>query len=173
MKRLWPALVALGIIGLLIALFWPPAEPISVLEAPRSGRENPPAQVKPQIPDAPAAGPAESPAHLDFRELARTTLSALPTRAQLQKLSDAEVHRTPVMLLRAGQSLGKVAEAIAADPELTPQGLKFYSDCALDEKVSGSVRALCYGNWKKLSRDGKNPPAVPADIRALADKLED
>ncbi len=128
--------------------------------------------------DASPVAPRVTQEQSQFRELAKEVMKALPLKEALQNLSDKEVHNTPKVLLQAGKELGRVAEALQANPELKKEGSKFYGACATAGGILSDVRALCLFHYDRLrgelASEGhaiqslESDPRVPADVRELA-----
>jgi len=117
------------------------------------------------------SNPDNQPTEKEFVSKLQNISSALPTIAQLQKLTESQVHRTPSPLVAAAESLGEVEEAVEANPSLRPHAIEFYQQCAIKDELASTIRALCYHNWKTHSRETELP--IPAEIRDLADSLDE
>lgn len=115
-----------------------------------------------------------SPAQEAFRRLAKTTWDAIPLKASLQERSSAQLHTTPDEIRQAGERIGQIEDAMAADASLMPLGLRFFGNCARNDAFPSSIRALCY---RSLTRFGATPSLseseVPLRIRALAEQLDE
>lgn len=111
----------------------------------------------------------------EFRVLAQQVSKSLPTKQDLKKISPEDAHLSPSPVLAAGESLGRIAEAVYNEPNLGEEAMVFYLDCANAPMYPDSVRALCYSNYKSLAKKlGRviEQSTVPAAIRQLADKLQ-
>jgi hypothetical protein len=100
---------------------------------------------------------------------------AIPSRAELRKLTSEEVHETPATIRAAGFSLGRVAEAVSREPSLAADAFPFYEKCARNVDYPSSVRALCYSDYERIGNGldlPVNPDVVPASVRELADKVK-
>ncbi|MBS1983902.1 MAG: hypothetical protein JST16_06995 [Bdellovibrionales bacterium] len=121
--------------------------------------------------EAPAAS-AEmtSPKVLEFRSFLKETHAQMPKQSDLRKLTTQQAHHFPAPLEKAGALMGEIAERLEKDPSLTPEAVKFYAGCALDDQLPSSVRALCLANYTK--RDPKAPHLnVPENIKRVAQSL--
>lgn len=131
----------------------------------------------------PRAGTGSSPAEkMDserFAVLTDKVLRELPKVGDLQGLSEEETHGAPGAVRRAGASLGEIAEALDANPELAPQALEFYRGCATQSEGLKSVRALCLSNYQALADESGREPdpevmgTMPQSVKDLAQGLED
>lgn len=74
-------------------------------------------------------------------------LKELPTMGELKNLSEEEVHHTPAMIREGGAILGKIHAEAEENPERRPDTLAFFKECAEDEEVVTSLRAVC---WNKV-----------------------
>jgi hypothetical protein len=111
----------------------------------------------------------------EFRALGAEVMKALPTRADLQKSSDEDLHYIPPPLIKAGAELGKIAEAIANEPSLESEGVTLYHECAASPQHPDSIRALCFSNYRRLTKKTGKPfdqYVVRKNLRDLADKLD-
>jgi enoyl-CoA hydratase/carnithine racemase len=102
-----------------------------------------------------------------------SAISSLPSTAQLQKLTDTEVHFTPTQVIAAANEIGHISEMVEAHPELSARGLQFYKECA-EKDSAESLRATCLSDFKELqNRSGISGPlpSVPRRVALLAEKL--
>ena len=110
-----------------------------------------------------------------FEDVLNETLKTLPRKEQLSHLTAEEAHHMPDILVQAGEKLGVIAEALAKNPDLAPEGAEFYQGCAQGPDLSDAVRALCLGNLMKLAQQDAsidvNPIDYPDNVRRLADAL--
>lgn len=124
--------------------------------------------------------PKETPSETltQFCQLVEAAQSNMPKKKDLQALPDEQVHYTPELIQRAALSVGQIAQAIADNKELVPEGLKFYRDCAEFEDSPNSIRASCYFNHEELIKKFnlkdpslENDSKISDRVRALAKKL--
>jgi hypothetical protein len=159
----------------------PAATPIEASSPPPSASASP-SPVPTSTPTAtatsqtsPPSSAALSPGVLaDFTALKTNALDMIPTAAEIQKLSTEDVHFTPKVVIEAAGEIGRVAEMIAAHPELSSRGLQFYKECAEKESAVEAIRATCLSDFKILqTRTGLSapPPKVPKRVALLAEKL--
>lgn len=109
-----------------------------------------------------------------FRAFTAEVLHALPTRADLQRLSPEEVHHTPKLVVDAGVKMGEIAEILARQPELEGDAFFFYESCATGADYPQSVRALCYFHWDRLGKRLQrqvDSRKVPESVRRVAEQL--
>ena len=184
-----PIRIGILILGLLIvgALKVLTLRVESESEAPAVTEKSEPAQAPAKVAPAPDQAPPpakavaaplapETSGRSDrFSALTQRTLKSLVTQQDLRKLSEAELHTTPRVLLMSGLALGKIAEAIAQDPSLVPQAIEFYTDCAVSGDIAQTVRALCLARYQHHS--GKSVPAVassriPESVIQLAEHVQ-
>ena len=151
--------------GATVAATPPPAD------APRSeSSPNPEARSA----AVPAGTRGDSP---ELAKLRAAATASLPTTASFRGKSEVEVHGTPAEILDAGRRLGELAEYLETHPAEIPAALPTYSDCAGDEKVVSTVRALCAYRLKVYEK-AWNPATrsryskIPASIRDLAKQLD-
>lgn len=102
----------------------------------------------------------------EFRNLAKTVLAGLPTRAELRAQVVGRAHSTSPQVIRAGSLLGQVAQALHDNPQLSDLGTEFYVRCASSDEFLTSVRALCYA--RLLSREPSSSIEVPKQVLFLA-----
>lgn len=167
-KWLVVALLAAAALGLTLL------SPIRMPEPAPAGSNASPAAPAPAAPLT-TPPPESATEAAPFQQRLDEIAASLPRTSELRALSEEEVHHTPPVLLEAGEKVGEVAEALAANPALKPQAIRFYRDCAKGNETASSVRALCFYHWEKLSQgsaDEPGPTEVPPEIRALADKLK-
>lgn len=137
-----------------------------------------PVTVPTPAPVSDVAAPAAPVKHMsteEFRALGAEVMKALPTKADLKKLTDEEAHGTPAPIITAGVELGKIAEAIADDPALEAEAITLYRECAASPQHPDSVRALCYSNYKRLAKKTGadfDQTVVKKYLRDLADRLD-
>lgn len=111
----------------------------------------------------------------EFRQIGAEVMKSLPTKNDLQNLDSAQAHGTPPPIVTAGLALGKLAEAIGDDPALEAEAVTLYRECAASPQHPDSVRALCFSNYKRLTRKTGavfNQYVVNKALRQLAEKLE-
>lgn len=148
----------------------------SAIEPNTAAAEDTAAKVNPTIGNQ--GNPVDPKQHLtleEFRVLAQQVSKSLPTKQDLKKISPEDAHLSPSPVLAAGESLGRIAEAVYNEPTLGEEAMVFYLDCANAPMYPDSVRALCYSNYKSLAKKlGRSieQSTVPASIRQLADKLQ-
>ena len=90
---------------------------------------------------------AEKAISVSIKEELDERLKGLPTMGELKNLSEEEVHHTPAMIREGGAILGKIHTEAEENPERRPDTLEFFKECAEDEDVVTSLRAVC---WNKV-----------------------
>ncbi|MCM2350879.1 MAG: hypothetical protein NDI69_12725 [Bacteriovoracaceae bacterium] len=103
-------------------------------------------------------------------------MEALPTVDDIKKLSEEEVHHSPVAVKDGGLLIGEIHEAAQKDPARREGTLKFFKSCAENSELLPAIRAVC---WKKTLSQIVEwkiflPIAdadVPEEIKALAMRL--
>jgi len=176
MNRAAPLAALFIVLGIGCYWLWrpiPPPSPASLPIEERDGiRVAQPTALTKTVYDTPKAPLLDR----NFEETINNALASLPTIAQLRELRSSELHRTPKAVVRAGDQIGLIAEAIEKNPALAPQGMAFYGKCARKNEISSAIRALCLGNLRDLARNSGaelNEIGVSEEIRRLADKLTD
>lgn len=104
------------------------------------------------------------------------TMEALPTVDEIRKLTEEEVHHSPVAVKEGGLLIGELHEAAQKDPARREDTLKFFKGCAENSELLPAIRAVC---WKKTLSQIVEwkiflPVAdaeVPEDIKDLAMRL--
>jgi hypothetical protein len=84
-------------------------------------------------------------------------LKDFPTKNDIQKLTNKDVHTIPVPVSLAGEYLGYVSKHLKNNPRLLNSTLIFYNDCAKKGSLLVSVKALCLANFFKLSKLNNRP----------------
>jgi hypothetical protein len=93
----------------------------------------------------------------DFLDLLRSGLNDFPTKSDIQKLSNSDVHTIPVPLSLAGEYLGHLTRHLKDNPRFLDVTLIFYDECAKKTNLLLSVKALCLANFFKLSKLHNRP----------------
>lgn len=88
----------------------------------------------------------------EFAELVVKAKESLPLTESIQKMSGGEMHHGVRAGLQIGESFGALHDFLKQHPEFMRQGLSFYHQCATDEKILYSVRAVCLGDLIHKSR---------------------
>lgn len=114
----------------------------------------------------------------DFRKFLMETRNELPTRQDVKAYAAEDIHHANEALIKAGSKLGRIVATLEKDPSLIKEALYFYEDCALDQDILNSVRALCFSNlerWHKIlgNESEINTDPIPEHIRNLARDLKD
>ncbi|AHI06427.1 hypothetical protein BDW_09635 [Bdellovibrio bacteriovorus W] len=110
----------------------------------------------------------------DFQKLTHKTLQDLPVLNDFKKLSQREAHHTPEIINRAGDSLGLVAEVLAAHPEFFPEAQDFYVKCFSRKDFPASVRALCLANHRNLRvSKGESPEWQQEEAQSTSEEVRD
>lgn len=90
-------------------------------------------------------------AETDFSSESSTELSLkmsdLPNLADVENLSEEDVHETPEIIIRGGMRIGELIEAAQNDPSKREATLLFLKGCAESDDLVPAIRALC---WKKV-----------------------
>ena len=102
-------------------------------------------------------------------------IEQLPTKSDLQALTDAEVHAMPVVVSEAAEELTAYAELVRNSPMLRSEALGFFKSCAEKDAVVDSLRAYCFAKavTLQLELEGRvwDPSSVPTNIKELATQL--
>lgn len=109
-----------------------------------------------------------------FRQMTGETMAALPRTAELQELSEEELHSRPLPLQRAGAALGRISQVLRANSGLKEEGIRFYAECAAKSELVQTVRALCYRNLVSLGgidRARELGGSVPDEVKRLAQEI--
>jgi hypothetical protein len=106
-----------------------------------------------RLPKVPAATAEAEADEQRFEARSREILAKLPRKKALRQMTPEEVHGMPAPLFAAGAALGEIAEALESKPHLRPQGARFYAECSARKDMPSSVRATCYSNLIKLTRE--------------------
>lgn len=116
--------------------------------------------------------------NVEFQLLENEVLKSIPSVVDLQRLSENDVHFTPVSLRIAGRELGRIAKAIDMNSQLIHRGIEFFKRCALRESYPDTIRALCLADARDyLKKAGSGLEAfpeastIPDAIRNLAEKI--
>lgn len=73
-------------------------------------------------------------------------LAALPTIESLQSLSEEEVHHTPQAIRDGAAVIGTMLENAEKNPELREKTVQFLFECAQNDSLVNSIRAICWKN---------------------------
>jgi hypothetical protein len=101
-----------------------------------------------------------------FRTMAAEAMSSMPKQG-------SESAESPIYA--ASQRVALILEKSAGDPALQEEARILFQSCSLSVQYSDAIKALCYLNFRNLSRTlGKEVPnrMVGKHIRDLADQLE-
>ena len=120
--------------------------------------------------------PEISEEELAVRSRAKELLKDLPKKDILHK-PDRDHHRPPPELTEAGAELGAIEDLLDKNPSLLREGLRFYKQCALQDEVLTSLRALCLHNLKVRAKSAGIENRIrwqifPNPLHRLADKLD-
>jgi len=151
----------------------PAASPVVATENPappvpceNCRADDQPAAVKAEVSTAPSA------AQESFRRLAKETWDSILQKKTLQGRTSAQLHSTPMELMQAGDRIGQIEEALAADASLTSLGQRFFANCARNADFPNSIRSLCLHRLRHLEpEESFSESEVPPQVRALADQL--
>lgn len=91
-------------------------------------------------------------------------LKQLPTIADLQNLTDEDLHYTPEVIREGGELIGRIHQEAADDPSKRQDALVFFKQCAEDTGVAVPIRAVCLNKVYKLMPEWKIPVTLPKDI---------
>ncbi len=121
-----------------------------------------------------AAGPKGT--FSEFQKLTADTLDRLPRTEDVRRNSRGDVHFNPPELMDASPSLGRIATTLRESPELIPQGIDFYRDCARRDDTLTAIRVLCLRHlrfWVKQQPEitEVDPRDYPEDLWKLAESL--
>ena len=110
-------------------------------------------------------------------ELEKVT-AALPTLASLKRMKEEDVaHRAPHQVVEAGAALGDLAEYLDRHPSEFKSATPFYANCALNETLLPSARALCLNTLQKKPAEWaqgvkESLERVPDEIKGLSADLD-
>jgi hypothetical protein len=137
-----------------------------------------PAPLNVSAPPPAGSGPGEAAekkyTREEFRALGEAALAKLPGKESVGALKEADAFVAPLPILKAGEILRPLAEAVHLDAELSAEAILIYRTCAASGDYPDTVRALCLHNFRRLARkSGKPTPEgfAPAFIRELTQKL--
>lgn len=144
------------------------------------GKNKTAAPIRPTPTETLAAKKLEQPLDKKINEELQAELDQvmekLPTNDQIRDLSAEEVHHTPQAIKQGGVLIGTLLSRAQQEPERRKDSLKFLLQCAENDELASSVRALCWNSllnkvteWKIFIplADAK----VPSQIKSLASKL--
>lgn len=119
--------------------------------------------------------PEISEEELSFRARAKEILKDFPGKEVLHQ-PERDHHRPPPELTSAGAELGAIEDLLDKNPHLLREGLRFYRQCALQENILTSLRALCLHNLKVRAKSAGIESRIrwqifPSHLHRLADKL--
>ena len=103
-------------------------------------------------------------------------LKELPTMGELKNLSEEEVHHTPAMIKEGGAILGKIHAEAEKNPERREDTLNFFKECAEDEDVVTTLRAVCWNKVMTLVSEWQiflplSDANVSEEVKSLASQL--
>ncbi|MBT3586117.1 MAG: hypothetical protein HN509_14520 [Halobacteriovoraceae bacterium] len=107
----------------------------------------------------------------EFETLGRRTISKMPLKKNIRKNSHGEVHSIPEATMEAGRQLARLKKILLKRPEFIPQGLKNYYQCANQNDIPTSIRALCLTNFVQFKRqigESVDMKKYPKDVVRLA-----
>lgn len=108
-----------------------------------------------------------------FETYLTETLSNLPNKTKLQKLSPDEIHYSPRMIMEAGARLGRIKRQLKLNANFVPSAMKFYTECASQNDGATPVRGLCLANLihlKTKAGETVDKTKYPARVFELAEK---
>jgi hypothetical protein len=113
-----------------------------------------------------------------FRDLTASAQEKLPTRAQIKKLSAADVHHTPDLIREAGLILSQIAQALHDNENLASEAASFYESCYSRVDLPTSIRGLCMANhrnirlkWGDRAEWTSHEAQQPAEVLRLAEAI--
>lgn len=90
----------------------------------------------------------------------------LPDQADVKKEVGINPHQTPESLVNFARALGPLMEKALKNHDDASLLVKELQDCALDEKVAYTARALCVSNAEKIGKTHPEMKAKAEDLRA-------
>lgn len=97
-------------------------------------------------------------------------LNELPTLADLQSLSEEEVHHTPEVVMEGGKLVGEILEQAEKNPARREETVKFLAKCSEAQDVVPAVRAVC---WKKtLTQINEWKVFIPVTELNVSDEIK-
>ncbi len=111
-----------------------------------------------------------------FQRLTEEALDRLPRNPQFKGKSADELHFTPSAIMEMGPTLARIGDSLRAHPDLVPQGIEFYENCAQNPEVVAALRTICLRDLKYWT--GKQPEVTlvresdyPAEIWHISNSL--
>ena len=134
-------------LAVLAGLYWIATDSSLLFPA----KEKSSAEVKPGVASSQVVeAKVDSAEHPEFQKKASEVRQLIPTQEQLQKLTPEEVHFTPKLIQKAALGLGELAQLISDKPELAPEAIKFYRECAETDGNPVAIRASCFASHEQL-----------------------
>lgn len=109
-----------------------------------------------------------------FQKFLKAAFESLPKTEEIKASTDARSHHdTPESIMRAGSTIGAVADQIKKNKANVEAGLKFFKTCAENPEIVSSVRAVCLRNLVDFSSRYRNNVRVsfadyPYDVQRIA-----
>lgn len=116
-------------------------------------------------------------AQKEFTEYTSRLLLEMPKIQDLKSIKGFSAHQMPQPLLKAAAQLGELKDMISQNSNLKQPAFEFYRNCAYQEDLALTVRALCFKNASELHLDLFNEDwrysaeSVSVDVIQLAEKL--
>ena len=109
-----------------------------------------------------------------FAKAANEALGTMPKTAEILA-KNTDFHYAPAEILDGTAAFAAIWDSLKQNPELAPQGLGFYRDCAKDEQAPTAIRAVCLRHMKDLAARTQTGPIdeseFPELVRRVADKM--
>lgn len=109
--------------------------------------------------------PARSISSISSSEV-KSLRGTLPDQADVKKETGASPHQTPESLVNFAKALGPLMEKALKNHDDANLLVKELEDCAMDETVAHTARALCVSNAEKLAKAHPEMKAKADDLRA-------
>jgi len=118
-------------------------------------------------------------ARLSFEKILLEAQKTLPTRKQMESLSDAELmHDVPATVVEAAALIGQLKATVDRDEALADEAGSFFLECAKSAQVLTSIRALCLTNLLHLAEshiavDMVGVSEIPNEVIDLSSRLRE
>lgn len=112
----------------------------------------------------------------DLQTELTSVMNELPSKEDLQNLSEEDVHMTPEIVTEGGMKIGRLIDKADKDPVRREATLSFLKGCTENEEVIPQLRALCWNETQNQIQDWQifipiSDAKVPEDIKSLSSKL--
>lgn len=173
-QSLYLAFSAIGVVGFFVGTILHVTKNHGIIPKPTKRSESFSFKIEVPKPRHEKPLPSVSQAVVEFRSLGQEVLSQLTRKNQIDLNKDN--HHAPTYLVDSAYELGRIEDAVAANPKLAEEAVKFYRGCALQEDLMTALRAVCVSNLKEhASRAGISQSlslqGIPEGIQRVAQDL--